>query len=305
MSGSGTPNRSKTKVRALAGSFAVFLSAFCFYLSTATIRWAQLAGIHQDPAFYVLVRFLLGFVVVAGILICTRRPPRPVNYHFLVGRAAANCVAVYCFYQAVRTTSVSHANILNMTYPVFVALISWKFLPDQREGRTMLALLAAFAGIVLILYPADMAIDIRHLWGLGSGLSAALAIIYLNLSRKVHDSETVLFYMFGLGSVLIYTAFHARMVIRHENDIFYLLLCGAFGIAGQYLITLGFRFITAVEGSIISSTRILLAAFVGPLAGIDPALALKGWLGALLIFGANVYLALRTATPAENKKATR
>ncbi len=284
---------SKANIQIIAGSISVLLSAFCFYLSTATIRWGQLHGIHPDPSFYVLVRFLLGFVVIAGLLIAQRRPPRPVNYHLLAGRAVANSVAVYCFYQAVQTTSVAHANILNMTYPVFVALITWGFLPEQREGRTLLALLAAFAGIVLILYPGELSMDVHHLWGLGSGISAALAIVYLNLSRKLHDSETVLFYMFGLGSVLIYAGFHEHMVIRREGDVLYLVVCGAFGIAGQYFITLGFRFITAVEGSILSSTRILMAAFLGPLIGLDPALVLHGWLGALLIFGANVYLAVR------------
>lgn len=284
---------SKANFQIIAGSISVLLSAFCFYLSTATIRWGQLHGIHPDPSFYVLVRFLLGFVVIAGLLIAQRRPPRPVNYHLLAGRAVANSVAVYCFYQAVQTTSVAHANILNMTYPVFVALITWGFLPEQREGRTLLALLAAFAGIVLILYPGELSMDVHHLWGLGSGISAALAIVYLNLSRKLHDSETVLFYMFGLGSVLIYAGFHEHMVIRREGDVLYLVVCGAFGIAGQYFITLGFRFITAVEGSILSSTRILMAAFLGPLIGLDPALVLHGWLGALLIFGANVYLAVR------------
>ena len=299
------PTESQAKLHVVGGSIAVLLSALCFYLSTATIRWAQLRGIQPDPAFYVLVRLLLGFVVVGGLLVCRHRGPRPVNYHLLAGRAVANSVAVYCFYQAVQTTSVSHANILNMTYPVFVALITWGFRPEQREGRTLAALGAAFAGIVLILYPGDLSVDVHHLWGLGSGISAALAIVYLNLSRKTHDSETVLFYMFGLGSVLIYAGFHDRMVIRQAGDLFYLVVCGAFGIAGQYLITLGFRFITAVEGSILSSTRILMAACIGPLVGLDPALAARGWLGALLIFGANVYLALHKTVPARPGEGTR
>lgn len=279
--------------RVMGGCLAVLLSAVCFYLSTATIRWAQLRGVHPDPSFYVLTRLLLGFVIVTSLLVLQKRSPRPHNYGLLVGRAVANSVAVYCFYQAVQTTTVSHANILNMTYPIFVALIAWGFLPEQRDGHMVLALAAAFAGIVLILYPAGMTFNHNHLWGLGSGISAALAIVCLNLSRQVHDSETVLFYMFGIGSLIIYAGFHQRMVIQHGGDVVSLLTCAAFGIAGQYLITLGFRYISAVEGSIISSTRILIAAFVGPLLAIDPALTTRGWLGALLIFIANVYLALR------------
>lgn len=285
--------KSFDRLNTLGGRVAVLVSALCFYLSTATIRWAQIQGVNSDPAFYVLVRFLLGFLVIASILILKKRPPRPVKYHLLAGRAVANSVAVYCFYMAVQTTSVAHANILNMTYPVFVALITWGFLKERLEFRMSLALVIAFTGIVLILHPGKMAINVKHLWGLGSGISAALAIVYLNLSRKVHDSETVLFYMFGLGSLMIYAGFHDRMVIRHAIDIAYLVLCGAFGIAGQYLITFGFRYVTAVEGSILSSTRILMAAFAGPLIAIDPALTARGWSGAVLIFSANAYLALR------------
>jgi len=61
------------------------------------------------------------------------------------------------------------------------------------------------------------------------------------------------------------------------------------------LLTLGFRYVTAVEGSILSSTRILLAAVCGPLIAMDPALNRYGWIGALLIFGANVMLAFKKA----------
>jgi hypothetical protein len=52
--------------------------------------------------------------------------------------------------------------------------------------------------------------------------------------------------------------------------------------------------VTAVNGSIISSSRILLAALLGPLLVADPHLTLVGWLGALLIFAANAALALRS-----------
>ena len=62
---------------------------------------------------------------------------------------------------------------------------------------------------------------------------------------------------------------------------------------GQYLLTYGFLYVTAVEGSIISSGRIVLAALLGPLIVGDPALGIIGWCGALLIFMANSSLAVR------------
>ena len=67
------------------------------------------------------------------------------------------------------------------------------------------------------------------------------------------------------------------------------------GVLGQYLLTYGFLYMTAVNGSIISSSRILLAALFGPLLAADPHLTISGWCGALLIFAANVVLALKRA----------
>jgi len=58
------------------------------------------------------------------------------------------------------------------------------------------------------------------------------------------------------------------------------------------------RYVTALEGGIVSSTRILLAGLLGPWLVADPALGAAGWLGALLIFAANVALAWRKAHPA-------
>jgi hypothetical protein len=50
-----------------------------------------------------------------------------------------------------------------------------------------------------------------------------------------------------------------------------------------------------VEGGIIASSRILLAAILGPFIAADPALLLKGWFGAAIILGVNILLAVRKA----------
>ena len=280
------------KTTEILGLAAVFFSAFFFYLSTAVIRWSQ-AHVNIDPSFYVFTRFLLGFLVVCTVHVSSNARIRPLNFHLLIGRTVANGIAVYCFYRAVTLTSVAEANILNMTYPLFIALFSWIFLKDQRDSVALAAVMVAFVGVWLILAPGEMHMGLDNLWGLASGVSAAAAIVYLNLSRQYHDTHTILFFMFGLGAVIVFALFYRHMFIPNAQELFYLLLCAGFGIGGQYLLTLGFRYVTAVEGSVISSSRILLAALLGPVLVSDPALQLAGWFGALLIFSANVVLALR------------
>jgi drug/metabolite transporter (DMT)-like permease len=248
-----------------------------------------------NSAYYVFARFFIGFLVVALVMIVQRQGIKPVRYHYLIGRTLANTIAVFCFFRAVDMGSLAEANILNLTYPLFVAIFSWFFLRGQCDLKTVGIVIMAFAGIWLILSPENLYFGPANMWGLGSGIMAAAAMLYLNFSRRYHDSQTILFFMFGLGSVLIFALFHNVMFLPTGTEFLFLFGCAMCGVLGQYLITFGFRYVTAVEGSIITSSRILLAAILGPCLVNDPHLTLTGWVGALLIFVANVVLAMKKA----------
>ena len=276
----------------LFGGWAVFFSAFCFYFSTVVIRWAQ-AEVSIAPAYFVFARFVLGFLIVLAAMAYRRQSPRPRSYHLLLGRTAFNCAAVYCFYMAVELTSAAEANLLNMTYPVFVALTAWTVLRDKFDLFSLAMVVVAFAGIWLILAPGKIDFRLANLWGLASGLSASLAMTYLNVSRRYHDTNTVLFFMFGLGALVIFLIFQDQVFRPSLKELYYLVLCAASGVAGQFLLTIGFRYVSAVDGSIISSMRIFLAALLGPYVADEMPLNATGWLGALLLFAANAVLAVR------------
>ncbi len=280
--------------RQAVGWLAVFGSAFCFYLATLIIRWAAPHG-DIAAAYFVFARFLLGFVVVSTTMILQRQRLQPKRYHFLIGRTVANTIAVFCFYKAVEVGSVAEANILNMTYPLFVALFSWFFLRSQRDIFSIIIVAVAFAGVWMVLSPGDIKVRWENIWGLSSGITAAAAMIYLNISRRYHDSQTILFFLFGWGMIIILIFFHEAIFWPTSIELFFLLSCSVTGVLGQYLLTYGFLYVTAVNGSIISSSRILLAALLGPLLVADPHLTVSGWCGALLIFAANAVLAMRKA----------
>jgi len=288
----GEADSSHSALTVVLGWFAVFCSAFFFYLATVIIRWAEP---HTDieTSYFVFARFLLGFIVVCTFLLIRRQRIRPNNYHYLVGRTVANSVAVFCFYKAVEVGTVAEANILNMTYPLFVALFSWFVLKKQRDYLAMIVVVVAFVGIYLVLSPGAVGTKVGSWWGLCSGITAAAAMIYLNVSRRHHDSQTILFFMFGLGSLFIFILFRDAIYWPDATTFFYLFVCSLAGVLGQYLLTYGFLFVTAVEGSIISSSRVLIAAVMGPVLVGDPALTAAGWLGAVLIFGSNCLIALR------------
>jgi drug/metabolite transporter (DMT)-like permease len=91
----------------------------------------------------------------------------------------------------------------------------------------------------------------------------------------------------------MFAVFHGFFFWPDSVAFYYLLLCALSGVVGQFLLTIGFRYVTAVDGSIITSTRIFLAALLGPFVAGELPLNAAGWVGAVLIFGANAVLAVR------------
>nr|WP_319493932.1 DMT family transporter [uncultured Desulfobacter sp.] len=279
--------------KSVLGYLAVFASAFCFYMSTVVIKWSAMAGLHIRTSMFTLARFGLGFIVVCGIIALGRHKIRVVKKRFLVGRALLNTMAVFCFFKGVAHSSVAQANILNMTFPLFIALFSWFLFRAQRDVGTVVIVLVAFAGVFMILMPADTHFSLGALWGLASGFIAAFAIIILNMARQDHDTLTILFFMFGLGGIVIFSLFFHEMQLPNTHEMVYLFWCSTIAIAGQILLTQGFKYVTAIEGGIIASTRIFLAAILGPFLVMEPALSLAGWVGAFLIFAGNVLLTVK------------
>lgn len=276
----------------LFGGLAVLGSALCFYLATAIIHWSH-AHVEIETAMYTFARFVFGFVVVSVSMLLRRQGPQCNHAPSIIGRTITNTIAVYCFYKAVEVTSVAEANILNMTYPLFVALFSWFMLRKQRDLFALAIVALASVGIWLILAPGITTLQWQNCWGLLSGFFAGFAIISLNISRRYNDSQTILFYMFGAGALLILPLVYQNLSLPDPISLFFLLSCSLAGVAGQYLLTYGFLYVTAVEGAVLSSSRILIAALLGPLLVADPPLGLGGWIGALIIFAADVALALR------------
>ena len=286
------------------GYLAVFASAFCFYMSTVVIKWSAMAGLHISTSMFTLARFGFGFIVVCIIISLGSYKIRVVRKRFLVGRALLNTLAVFCFFKGVAQTSVAQANILNMTFPLFIALFSWFFFKSQRDLGTVVIVLVAFVGIFLILMPTDTHFSLGALWGLASGVIAAFAIIVLNMARQDHDTLTILFFMFGLGGIVVFCLFFHEIQLPSTHELVYLFWCSAIAIAGQILLTQGFKYVTAIEGGIIASTRIFLAAILGPLLVMDPALSFAGWVGALLIFAGNVLLTVKKVRKFSSRPST-
>ena len=297
---SETTHSGLLRSKELLGSIAILVSMICFYLEAAVVRWATTnPEVALSSQFLIFARFLLGFLVTALVFLFQQRLPHPKHIGTIALRAVTNMIAVFCSYKAVELTTLAEGTILNMTSPVFIGIFTWIIFKHQRDIMATIMTFVGFYGIFLVVAPQDMQFHWESLWGLMSGLIAAMALILLNIVRQHNDTNTVLFVVFGIGTLLQVLVFHDHYYLPSRLELVYLVSGASSAIVGQYLLTMGFKYVTAVKGGILSSSRLLLSAFLGPYITSDPPLTFSGWIGALIILGANIFFITRKTKPDE------
>jgi drug/metabolite transporter (DMT)-like permease len=240
----------------------IFVSALFFALSTLLAKFAQFAGVSSSAITF--LRFAVGLAILLLYISIARTKLEPKKPVVLILRGVFNLLAVFLFYYAIKYTTITNANLLNLTYPVFVAVLSPIFLREYLKRRDWTILAIAGAGIWLIVNPNFTHVNIGDLIGLSGGLAAALAIIMLCFARQSNHTVTVLLVMFIVGTLLSVPTVLAEPWTRFSLKTWLILLgCGLTGVVGQFAITAGFKYLSAFAGSITGMSRVVIAAILG------------------------------------------
>jgi drug/metabolite transporter (DMT)-like permease len=172
-----------------------------------------------------------------------------------------------------------------MTYPVFVFLIS-PFITKEKISQDLLFFLVlVLAGIYFIVIPEGSsfsAINKGDIFALLSGVTAGFGISFLREARKTDYTQTILLYMFAIGSLIGGIMLINNFVLPRGIFIFHIFIIAILSFAGQVLLTAGYKSISATAGSLVSSARIVFAIFLGVIFFSEP-LSLRIISGSTLI----------------------
>jgi len=244
------------------------------------------------PTEITFCRFLLGASFAFFMLKKTKSSFIPVKSTFLIWRGFLNTTAVILFFISVRHTTITNANMLNMTYPAFIILFAPLFGIHKLEKIQFLYLAASLLGIYLVIQPNFSHILWGDFVGLLSGIVSGAAIIALRRARETDNTILILFYVMGIGTIVNGIILIPSFVLPNKIELLYIVSSATLGVIGQFLITSGYKHIEAAKGGIVSTSRIFFAAIMGVLI-FNERLNLSLFIGALLILWAIISLALR------------
>jgi drug/metabolite transporter (DMT)-like permease len=229
-------------------------------------------------------RFLIGFIMVNIGMLKTGYKIKMKNKGAVLSRGFFTALAILLFFIVIEHSTTTKANIYNLTYPIFVTIFGPLLLADEKWTlKGIIGVGVAFIGIILI---SGFGIgEVNWVDGLGliMGFVAGMGIVALRKARVTDESSTILFYLMVIGLIMTLIPFGSQFKLPNYQEGFYLLGMGIFSYLGQYTLTNGFKYVKAVQGSLISSSRIFVASIFGIMFLGEPfSLAILG--GGTLIF---------------------
>lgn len=241
----------------------LLLAELCFASSTVFAKLitntSEISGI-EIAAF----RFLIGFIASAYTVYKFKIPLKPHKTNLVLWRAFLNTTAVIFFFLSVQHTSITNANMLNMTYPVFIFIFSPLFIKsDKAKFINYLFLIISSIGIYLVIHPDFHTINQGDIYGILSGIIGGFSVITLRMAREKDSTILILFYLMGIGLVINALLVIPTFVVPRGINIFFIICSAAIGFLGQVFMTSGYKHISAREGSLVSGSRIVFAVLLG------------------------------------------
>ena len=281
---------------------ALVFNAFVWGVSWWPFRQLHGAGVH--PLWATALVFTLA---VVGLLLA--RPgvfTRTRAYPALWLLALSSGLTNVAFNWAVTVGDVVRVVLLFYLMPAWSVLLAWRVLGERPTRTAVLRLVMAFAGVVLVMVPADTSLQrlVGHLSGadllaLAGGFCFALTSVTLRRLHRV-PSESRMLAMFGGGALMATASAVAGLLAGFVTPVpapamgwvvVALLLATAF-LLSNYALQYGATRLAAGTTALIMLSEVVFAS-VSSVLLTDTALDARTVLGGSLIVSAALLATLR------------
>lgn len=216
-------------------------------------------------------------------------------------RAFFGLSAMLLWFSAVTMMPLADAVALSFTAPLFASIAAATFLGERMGPRRCFALLAGFAGALIILRPGVMEVSLPAGMVLGASVLIACSIIMVKTLSRTESASAIVTWM-GIYMVpmsLVPALFVWRWPTLEETAL--LVVMGGFATLGQVAMTKAYATTDATVVLPFDYARLPFAAAIAYLAFAEMP-DLWTWVGAVVIAGATVYMAHREATVARRER---
>lgn len=242
----------------------MLISIFFFTLNTLAVRALALAIPACDGWVITFFRGIAGTIVVLALYSKADqlRLRSMLDRPKVMARGLLGAIGVALYYITVIELGAARAVVINLTYPIFAAILARVFLKEALSTKKLFWISSGFLGLMIFLAPKALAsgIGLYDLLALtGAVFAAGVVVLIRNLHQSEHGSTI-------FASQAIYCAFLAIPITQTlpftlpTSAVLLIFGAGLIVAAGQLTMTFAYRHLEVSKGA---SLQLLLPIATG------------------------------------------
>jgi drug/metabolite transporter (DMT)-like permease len=249
-----------------AGWMAVALASFVLLAVSARELLDTMS------AFQILfLRTVIGLGLIVGFGLLTRQTfHRTARLRLHLVRNVFHYAGQVCWVIAIGLLPLATVFALEFTTPIWAAILAWLTLGERLDRGRLLATLLGFAGILIILRPGVLPLDMRVLVPVAAALGFSVQLTATKALTRTDSTLTIMFYM--MLSQLVLGALPAAWTWSGlaAGDWPWILGVGVTGLTAHVGVTRAFRHADLTLVLPMDFLRLPLVALVGALVYAEP-----------------------------------
>ena len=282
----------------LAGVAWMVLAALCFSVSFTLVKAFQDFGMTVFQA--VLIRQTFGLVVFSPLLIRGWREllGTEVWWRHAI-RAGLGFGGMCCAYYSLSLINLADSVALQFTLPFFTMLFAVWMLGERLRSHRIIATVAGFVGVLIIVRPGFAELGIGALFALGGAAFYAASDVNARRLARHDPIQTIMVWNFLFTIPLAAVPASVWWVVPPMDALPVILGFAVSGVCAQFCLTRSFGLAEAGLVSPILFLRLPIIAALG-YAVYNQQTEIWTWAGAGLICVATIWM-----TRVETRRATR
>ncbi|HUF42191.1 MAG TPA: DMT family transporter [Verrucomicrobiae bacterium] len=280
---------------AIRGGLWMTAAAAAFTVMTALIRETAKEVHPFEIAFF---RALVNLVLMLPYAIRTGPAGlKTGNHKAFALRAVCGLVFLMTYFSGAALIPVAESQALTFTSPIWGVLLAVLFLGERMTPARALAVIAGFAGVLVILRPGIVQVSLGAILVLAGALAAAASNTIVKFTTRTDHPDAVVLYQMIYVTPLIFVP---ALWVWTWPTFYQLLLM--FGVG--FFATLNQRFLSrayaAADATVVvpfEFARLPFAAMIG-FAALGELPDVWAWLGGAVIFAASLYMVRRESRAA-------
>ncbi|NNE22096.1 MAG: DMT family transporter [Rhizobiales bacterium] len=283
------------------GIAAICGAVLLFSVADAFGKWFGMAGYHTTQI--VFFRYLFGLLAVWVVVwhdgVPALRTKRPLAH---VVRGVMMFCALSLFFRGLRDVPLAEGIAVAFTAPLFATAMSGPVLGEKVGMQRWAAVLAGFAGMLVMLRPGSAAFRFDALFIIASAFCFASVVLYTRRLSRTETNASMFTYSTITAGLCTVPFLTVTWIEPQGAHLWMFVMLGLVGGSASFLMIIAYRNAPAAVNAPFDYTALIWTTIVGWLVWRETPDGMV-LLGALIVVAAGMFITYRETTKGRRKAA--